>query len=83
VSLQLNDQALITVIADNGRGFDPAHTSGEGNGLTNMRRRLADIGGSLEITSAPGQGTTVRFVVPRQALHARVIAANGAPHPSS
>jgi len=47
----------ITVL-DNGCGFQP---EGEfsGNGLTNMRRRLGDIGGSCVIESHPGQGTTV------------------------
>jgi len=62
-----------TVIADNGCGFDVDGVGGEGNGLPNMRRRLEDIGGRLEITSQPGKGTTVRLVVPREQLHGRVI----------
>lgn len=45
-------------ITDNGRGFgEPANHSG--NGLKNMRRRAADIGGRLDIVSRTGQGTTV------------------------
>jgi signal transduction histidine kinase len=29
-----------------------------------MRQRLAEIGGRCEIKSAPGNGTTIAFVVP-------------------
>jgi signal transduction histidine kinase/ligand-binding sensor domain-containing protein len=48
-------------IQDNGRGFqDPA----PGNGLINMRQRMQQISGQFQITSAPGQGTTVRFAFP-------------------
>jgi signal transduction histidine kinase len=79
VTLQLDDEALVIVIADNGCGFEPSLVGGEGNGLPNMRRRLEDIGGRLEITSQPGQGATVRLVVPRKALHGRVIGGNGVP----
>jgi ligand-binding sensor domain-containing protein/signal transduction histidine kinase len=49
-------------IHDNGRGFrmeTKAPGNGQGNGLMNMRQRLADIGGACQIESAPGQGTTV------------------------
>jgi signal transduction histidine kinase len=79
VTLQLDDEALVIVIADNGCGFDLKSVSGEGNGLSNMRRRLEDIGGRLDISSQPEKGTTVRLVVPRKALHGRVIGGNGVP----
>jgi len=32
--------------------------------LTNMRDRLAAVGGALEISSAPGEGTAIRGRVP-------------------
>lgn len=79
VTLQLNDEALTIVISDNGQGFDLRRVHGEGNGLPNMRRRLEDIGGRLELESRPGAGTTVCLVVPRKELHGRVIARNGVP----
>jgi signal transduction histidine kinase len=52
---------LLTVsIHDDGCGFEPAnHVTG--NGLDNMKRRLADIGGSCSIETCPGRGTTVRL----------------------
>jgi signal transduction histidine kinase len=45
-------------VEDDGKGFDPA-TVTRGSGLQNMRDRLEALGGSLEVRSAPGQGTTV------------------------
>jgi signal transduction histidine kinase len=76
VKLQLDNDTLTITISDNGCGFDLAHVSNEGNGLSNMRRRLDDIGGRLEIVSQPGRGTTVRLVIQRAQLHGRVIGAN-------
>jgi signal transduction histidine kinase len=49
-------------VVDDGRGFDPA-TAG-GSGLTNMRDRVEAVGGTLEIQSEPGNGTTVLGRVP-------------------
>jgi ligand-binding sensor domain-containing protein/signal transduction histidine kinase len=49
-------------VHDNGKGFKwetVAARKIEGNGLANMRQRLADIGGVCQIESAPGKGTTV------------------------
>ncbi|MGC3957797.1 MAG: ATP-binding protein [Verrucomicrobiota bacterium] len=79
--LQLDDAGLSIAIADNGKGFEPAAVSRDGNGLPNMRRRLESIGGQLEIKSAPGQGATVRLFVPREVLHGRVIGGNGISNP--
>lgn len=50
-------------VADNGRGFDEPATP-SGNGLKNMRRRAADIGGRLEIASRRGDGTTLTLTAP-------------------
>jgi signal transduction histidine kinase len=44
-------------------GFDPA-AEHAGFGLPGMRERVAMVGGSLELTSAPGGGATVRAVIP-------------------
>jgi signal transduction histidine kinase len=50
--------ATLTV-ADNGQGFDPATTTGQGVGLLSMRERAQALGGEVVVASAPGQGTTV------------------------
>jgi signal transduction histidine kinase len=52
-------------VSDNGRGFDVAAANGQprggrgGNGLRNMRQRLAAVGGECLVSSTPGAGTTV------------------------
>ena len=54
------------VVADNGRGFSPAEgaTVRKGNGMANMRQRLEELGGTLEIAGGPGQGTQLKFTIP-------------------
>jgi len=47
-------------IADNGKGFDTIDTS-QGNGLLNFKRRAEAMGGKVEISSAPGQGTSIEL----------------------
>ena len=51
-------------VKDDGTGFDPA-TAREGMGLSrSVRGRVADVGGRVEVDSAPGRGTEVRLWVP-------------------
>ena len=50
-------------VRDDGRGFDPARAH-DGIGLQNMRDRLGAVGGGVEITSHPGQGTLVAATAP-------------------
>ena len=47
-------------VHDDGSGFQPAENI-PGNGLSNMKQRLQNIGGSCLVESRPGQGTTVRL----------------------
>jgi signal transduction histidine kinase len=53
----------VLVIADDGRGFDPAQAAGRGRGLANLGIRAREMGGSLHIDSLLGKGTrlTLRF----------------------
>ncbi|MEA2685061.1 MAG: hypothetical protein QOE93_256, partial [Actinomycetota bacterium] len=58
------DGGVFCSIKDDGRGFDPATTK-EGVGLTNsIRARMAEVGGRVEVTSSPGQGTEVVLWLP-------------------
>jgi len=60
------DRVLLEV-ADNGAGFDLSKMSVTiGHGLSNMHIRARKVGGDVEITSAPGEGTTVLAWVPRR-----------------
>ncbi len=65
VAVRLRDDGdrLVVEVADDGCGFD-VHAATRGAGLTNMEDRLDALGGTLEITSTPGAGTTLRAAVP-------------------
>jgi signal transduction histidine kinase len=63
VELIERDGVLRLEVRDDGPGFDPKDTVA-GNGLTNMRDRLATVGGELEIRSARGAGTRVVASIP-------------------
>ena len=65
VTVKLEQGRLL--VADDGRGFDPAAPLDEGRfGLYGMRERARMIGAALEIESAPGKGSTVRLTVPER-----------------
>lgn len=50
-------------VTDDGAGFDPA-TVEHGRGSDNLRTRAEELGGHLTVSSAPGQGATLEWVVP-------------------
>lgn len=60
VQLMRYPGALHLVVEDDGRGFDPDQRPA-GVGLRSVRARAAYLGGTLDVQSAPGQGTTVSF----------------------
>ena len=51
-------------IADDGQGFDLHSPRGGGLGLSNMRSRVGELGGALQITSSPSEGTIVQVEAP-------------------
>jgi signal transduction histidine kinase len=57
------DQTLAVRIEDDGGGFTRARRR-EGAGLTNIRDRVAAVGGTVRITSTPGRGTVVAVALP-------------------
>jgi signal transduction histidine kinase len=67
VRLTFRSDSVSLEIRDNGRGFAmdsvQAASSG-GHGLGNMYQRTSELGGQLDLTSAPGEGTTVRVIAP-------------------
>ena len=72
VSIRGDDTSTCFVVSDDGVGFDPevTATSQDGYGLFTMRDRAALLGGTVQVDSAPGRGTTVMASVPER------------PHPS-
>jgi signal transduction histidine kinase len=63
VTLGHDGRALTFTVGDDGRGFDQAATP-MGTGVQGMADRLAALGGTLRVTSAPGHGTQVTGRVP-------------------
>lgn len=55
------DHTLEIFIQDNGKGFCPNEVTSPGNGLRNMSRRMAELGGRFELVSQPKGGTTVKI----------------------
>ena len=58
VSLAEDDGQVVFSVTDDGPGFVPA-TAPAGTGLRNMGDRLAALGGSCQVDSSPGRGTTI------------------------
>ena len=61
---------ILIEVTDDGEGFDADGVTG-GFGLVGMRERVSLVRGELEVTSRPGDGTTIRARIPvrRQPLH--------------
>ncbi|HEX5760079.1 MAG TPA: GAF domain-containing sensor histidine kinase [Thermoanaerobaculia bacterium] len=67
VKIRREADRVLLAVTDDGVGFDPAQPrAGEFPrfGLTTMRERAEGVGGSIEIDSAPGAGTTVLVELP-------------------
>ena len=65
-----SDNSLEVIVADNGVGIASASssTTGTGGGLLTHSALLAIAGGSLTIKSSPGEGVTVRILLPAASL---------------
>lgn len=73
LTLSYMDDAVTLDVRDDGAGFDPAtlpDSAVDAFGLATMRERLARLGGSLAIESAPGNGTALSASVPSLPLDA-------------
>jgi len=62
VSVKYDPQKVEVEISDDGVGFQPERT--RGMGILGMAERVRQLGGSLDLRSSPGKGTTVHAVLP-------------------
>lgn len=60
VSLHLDGRKLTLTVADDGRGFQTTRRT-SGVGLRTIRQRAETIGAHLQVSSTPGQGTTIQL----------------------
>jgi PAS domain S-box-containing protein len=69
ITIKKHNEQVTFRVHDNGKGFNRDHilskdTSSRGLGLTAIGERIRMLGGTLEISSQEGEGTSIAFVVP-------------------
>jgi signal transduction histidine kinase len=65
VYVEVGSSSLEVFVRDRGRGFDPSTIEADRRGIReSITARIARVGGRVSLTSAPGDGTEVEFVVP-------------------
>ena len=64
VKLDASGPKVTLIVSDNGGGFDTSEPKGQGLGLLSMQERAAELGGTLQVTSSKGHGTTIQVSVP-------------------
>ena len=64
IKLRIVDGSIVARVTDNGVGFDVNALDGRGFGLTGMRERAALVGGTLDVKTAQGLGTSVSCAIP-------------------
>jgi signal transduction histidine kinase len=63
-TLAVGERDFSVTLRDYGRGFAPGEQRGSGHGTKNLMARAEALGGHAEITSQPGEGTTVKLSIP-------------------
>ena len=68
IAVWATDERVLLEVHDNGKGFDMETINANiGHGVANMRTRARSIGGDVDISSAPNEGTTILAWIPREA----------------
>jgi len=64
VLLSKDIDSVVLRVRDNGIGFSLSSRENNGLGLSQMRERVVQLNGSLDVVSTPGHGTTVTARIP-------------------
>ena len=64
IRLAVTEQEFSIMVEDNGHGFSIEAVPADHDGLLNLRQRVADLGGRMELQSTPSRGTCVRITAP-------------------
>ena len=65
LNLECDARGIALEVSDDGAGFDPEGSFSGHLGLKSMRERATRLGGTLEVESAPGEGTSIRVRIPQ------------------
>ncbi len=63
IRLKSDGSEISLTVSDDGKGFSRDEVT-SGIGLQSMRERAETLGGSMQVTSAPGQGTSISVLIP-------------------
>ena len=63
IELKYDENNLVLLIKDNGIGFDSSKKS-DGLGLANMRTRVEEMNGDIEISASVGKGVSIQIGIP-------------------
>lgn len=70
VTIDVTDRTISLVVQDDGCGFERIQVTRRNLGLIGIRERVIALGGTLDISSATGQGTTLGVCIPQETVHA-------------
>lgn len=65
IDLRGDNQGVVLTVSDNGAGFDPRQPAARGLGLIGIEERVRELGGSIQIDTAPGKGVKLEVRVGR------------------
>ena len=84
VTMLVYDHHIELDVKDDGVGFDLDTRLHASHGFAGMRQRIESLGGSLEVSSAPGRGTGIHVVIPKHAAPAVLsVASDDSPVPAT
>ncbi len=70
INVEKKEDGLHIFLNDNGKGFNPSSLQANGIGLNNIKRRIKIIGGTFNLQSGPGAGTTLEIFIHSKNLFA-------------
>jgi signal transduction histidine kinase len=66
VSIETPDGAIVSMVEDNGRGFDPLQINDSSLGLKSIQSRVDYLKGTMQIETAAGKGAIVKIMIPEK-----------------
>jgi signal transduction histidine kinase len=73
ITLGRSDAKYLLEVRDNGQGFEPDIRKEKSFGLVGIRERTLALGGEVDISSVPGQGTSIRVSIPVQSAASKAL----------